>query len=123
MAKRVLIADKNRLLLKTYSQLIYSWGFEVVGATSDESNLMALVKETKPDLLLYDLNLSDNGVTELSLPCRIKEEMPEMKILITGFHEAVEATFDAFIAAGFHGFCNKCVPQGDLRKTLESLFA
>jgi len=57
-AVRVMLVDDRTLFRKGLAELLHGRnGIEVVAATADATEAVCLVQETKPDVLLLDLNL------------------------------------------------------------------
>lgn len=123
MPKTVLVAESNAYLLEVLAGLLSANGFEVVGETSQPSEVAALARAHKPDLLIYDFNLSNGGMAGLSDLQSVKTSQPEMKILILGFQDATREFVAAVLGSGCDAFCNKFESQAGLLKMLDSLVA
>jgi DNA-binding NarL/FixJ family response regulator len=89
-------------------------GFSVVGKTSKLSDVENLVVETKPDLLIFDLNLSEKGKSKLTNLKPLKKQAPKMKILAIGFHEAVDEYLEKFKDIGFDEYFSKFSNRSEL---------
>ena len=116
-----MIAEKNKLFLEVLKSISSSLGFSVVGATSNEFDIEALALEAKPGLLLYDMQLSKDGMrlTDLKI---LKQQLPQMKILVIGFHEASLQFVEEIIKAGFDGFWSKFGNREELIEQLKAIF-
>jgi len=60
MAKKIVIVEDEKSLLKILSVELLSGGFEVFSASNGKSGL-ALIKKQKPDLVLLDLVMPEKG--------------------------------------------------------------
>ena len=67
-AKKILIVDDNRIILKALSLMLTNKGYDVLTADSGAETLAILHKE-KPNLILLDLNFPPDG-SYLSSPFR-----------------------------------------------------
>jgi DNA-binding NarL/FixJ family response regulator len=122
MSATVLIAEKNKLFLEALEYILPSLGFTVVGTTSDRSDCDTLALKTKPELLLYDLHLSRDGRAGLTHLKSLKEQLPELKILVVGFYEATDQLEAEILNAGFDGFVSKSGNRGEFIKKLNDFF-
>lgn len=123
MPKTVLVAESNSYLLETLSSLLATCGFKVVGETSQPSEVAILSRVLKPDLLIFDFNLSNDGLAGLSDLQTLKAKQPELKILVIGYQDATDEFVDAVIQNGCDAFCNKFDSRAGLMKTLHTLVA
>ena len=121
MPATVLIAEKNRLFLEVLRGIYSPLGFSVVGTTSNEFDIEALVIKATPDLLMYDMQLSRDGM-RLTDQKNLKKRFPQMKILVMGFHEATHQFMKEILSAGFDGFWSKFGNRDELINKLRVLF-
>jgi len=78
---RVLIADDHPLILAGIKRALEdAEGFEVVGETSNGTQVLPLVSQTKPDLALLDMRMP--GMDGLTCLDRIRDRHPEVKVVI-----------------------------------------
>ena len=123
MPKTVLIAESNNFLLEILTDVLSHSGFTVVGTTSARTDIDALALKTRPDLLVFDFRLISSGMAGLADIRQLKEQLPEMKILVLGLlHEATDQFAEAILNAGFDGFWNKYDDSAELKKILKFLF-
>jgi DNA-binding NarL/FixJ family response regulator len=122
MSKTVLIAESNDVFLKVLTATLSLLGFDVVGQTSVKSEVEALALATRPDLLMFDFNLSSDSMAVIPDLKQIKEKLPEMKILVLGFYEATDEFAEVMLDAGFDGFWNKTDTRAGLIEKLNFLF-
>jgi DNA-binding NarL/FixJ family response regulator len=122
MPATVLIAEKNKYITKALRNTLSCLGFDVVETTSNRIDTEAMAFKIKPDLLLYDMHLSNNGRAALADLKRLKKQLPKTKILVTSFHEAGGQFATEILNDGFDGFWSKFSNRGGLIKRLNVLF-
>ena len=90
-ALRVIVADDDVLLREGLSSLLDRSGFEVVGQAGDGEQLLVLVREHVPDLVVVDIRMPPSHTVEgLDAAREIREEFPETAILVLSAHAEVE---------------------------------
>jgi DNA-binding NarL/FixJ family response regulator len=87
---RVIVADDDVLLREGLASLLERAGYQLVGQAGDGSELLRLVREHRPDLVIVDIRMPPTGSTEgLEAAAVIREELPEIAILILSAHVEV----------------------------------
>ena len=88
---RIVLADDDVLLREGLSSLLERSGFEVVGQAGDGAELLQLVRELAPDLAIIDIRMPPDHSTEgLQAAHAIREQWPEVGILVLSAHAEVE---------------------------------
>src|ERR687886_1704413 len=88
---RVVLAEDDVLLREGLASLLERSGVQVVGQAADAVQLLALVRETVPDLVVVDIRMPPTGTTEgLDAARDIREENPDIGILVLSAHVDVE---------------------------------
>jgi DNA-binding NarL/FixJ family response regulator len=88
---RVIVADDDLLLREGLASLLERSGFEVVGQAGDAQELMTLVRELVPELVLVDIRMPPTHTTEgLDAARAIRAELPQIGILVLSAHVEVE---------------------------------
>lgn len=102
---KVVIFEDNSSLRKSLFQLIDgSDGFKCVGAFEDCLNLLKDIEDTKPDVVLMDIQMPGiNGIKAVKM---LKEKYPHIKILMQTIFEDNEKIFQS-ILAGASGYILK----------------
>jgi DNA-binding NarL/FixJ family response regulator len=101
-ARQVVVADDDVLLREGLASLLDRSGFEVVGQAADATELLALVRDRKPQLVLVDIRMPPTHTTEgLDAARVIREELPDTGILVLSAHIEVEHATE-LLASG-HG--------------------
>jgi DNA-binding NarL/FixJ family response regulator len=84
---RVIVADDDILLREGVASLLDRSGFEVVGQAGDANELMALVRELVPEIVLVDIRMPpDYRIEGLQAAQVIREEFPQIGILVLSAH-------------------------------------
>jgi DNA-binding NarL/FixJ family response regulator len=97
---RIALADDDVLLREGLARLLEGSGFAVVGQAGDASELLELVREREPDLVIVDIRMPPTHETEgLEAARVIREEFPETGILVLSAHVEVEQAME-LLAAG-----------------------
>jgi serine/threonine-protein kinase PknK len=92
---RVVIADDDVLLREGIASLLARSGFDVVAQTGDGSELVSIVREHRPDLVIVDIRMPPTHTLEgLEAARVIREELPEVAILVLSSHVEVEHALD-----------------------------
>ena len=96
----MILAEDDVLLREGLASLLERSGFEVVGQTGDAALLLPLVRETKPELVVVDVRMPPTHTTEgLQAAKAIREEFPEIAILVLSAHIEVEHAME-LLASG-----------------------
>ena len=92
---RVIVADDDVLLREGLAGLLERSGFQVVGQCGDASELIGLVREQQPELVIVDIRMPPSHTTEgLEAARVIREEVPATAILVLSAHVEVEHAMD-----------------------------
>ncbi|HTX62140.1 MAG TPA: response regulator transcription factor, partial [Acidimicrobiales bacterium] len=88
---RVIVAEDDVLMREGLASLLEHGGYEVVGQAGDGPELMRLVRARRPDLAVLDIRMPPAYRTEgLEAARSIREEFPEIAVLILSAHVEVE---------------------------------
>jgi len=105
MKIKVTIFDDNRSLRQGLYQLIDgSEGYECAGAFENCSNLLKDIENTKPDVVLMDIQMP--GITGIEAVKILREKYPDLKILMQTIFEESDKIFQS-ILAGASGYILK----------------
>jgi DNA-binding NarL/FixJ family response regulator len=89
--RRVILADDDVLLREGVASLLERSEFEVVGQAGDGVELLELVREHEPDVVLVDIRMPPSHSTEgLEAARAIREAFPDTAILVLSAHAEVE---------------------------------
>ncbi len=107
-ATRVVVADDDVLLREGLVSLLGRSGFEVVGQTGDSRDLLGLVRDTSPALVLTDIRMPPTYTTEgLDVARAIRDEFPDTAILVLSAHVDVEEAMELLASGHSIGYLLK----------------
>jgi DNA-binding NarL/FixJ family response regulator len=97
---RVVIADDDVLLREGLASLLEQSGFDVVGQVGDGRDLVGLVRQQWPDLVIVDIRMPPTHTVEgLEAAREVRREFPDTAILVLSAHVEVEHAME-LIASG-----------------------
>jgi serine/threonine-protein kinase PknK len=92
---RLVVADDDVLLREGIARLLTDEGYEIVGQAGDSAELLSLVRQHEPDLVVVDIRMPPTHTTEgLDAAAAIREELPETGILLLSAHVEVETAME-----------------------------
>ena len=101
-ALRVILAEDDVLLREGVASLLLRSGFEVVGQAGDASQLLTMVRDQIPELVVVDIRMPPSHTTEgLDAAHVIRRDFPEVGILVLSAHVEVEHALE--LLAGGRG--------------------
>jgi len=124
MTTRVVLADDDVLLREGLASLLERSGFEVAGQCGDGTELLRLVRERRPDLAVVDIRMPPTNTTEgLDAARTIREEFPEIAILVLSAHVDVEHAMDIIASGQRSGYLlkNRVTDVDEFVETLERI--
>src|SRR5437764_11632017 len=109
---RILLADDHALIREGLKALINAQAdMEVVGEAGDGLAAYKAAKELQPDLIVMDVSMPEmNGAKATE---RLKQELPELKVLALTVHED-KGYLRQLIQAGASGYILKRAVDEDL---------
>jgi DNA-binding NarL/FixJ family response regulator len=97
---RVVLAEDDVLLREGLASLLERSGFDVVGQAGDSTQLLTLVHEQAPALVVVDIRMPPTHTAEgLEEARHIRQEHPETGILVLSAHVEVEYAME-LLASG-----------------------
>ena len=99
---RAVVADDEALLREGLASLLERSGFTVVGQVGNAVELLPLVRDQQPDVVLVDIRMPPTHTTEgLDAARVIRQELPDIGIMVLSAHVDVEDAME--LLAGGHG--------------------
>jgi DNA-binding NarL/FixJ family response regulator len=109
---RVILADDHTLVRAGIRALLERLpGVEVVGEAGDGREVLALVKQHRPEVVLMDVSMP--GLNGLDAADRIAKEFPEVRVIFLSMHENEEYYWRA-LKAGAAGYLLKKAASAEL---------
>jgi serine/threonine-protein kinase PknK len=94
-AGRLILADDDVLLREGIASLLSTAGYQIMGQAGDGRELLDLVHEHQPDLVVIDIRMPPTNTTEgLEAARAIRSAFPEIGILLLSAHVEVETAVD-----------------------------
>ena len=105
---RVVLAEDDVLLREGLASLLERSGFDVVGRAGDGAELLAVVREQRPDLVLVDIRMPPSHSTEgLDAAREIRRQLPETGIVVLSAHVEVEHAMELLASGRRTGYLLK----------------
>jgi DNA-binding NarL/FixJ family response regulator len=119
--RSVIVADDDVLLREGLASLLERSGYRLVGQAGDGSELLRLVREHKPELVIVDIRMPPTRSTEgLEAAAEIREEFPDTAILILSAHVEVAHAMTLLASGNRSGYVLKSRVT-DIDEFLETL--
>jgi two-component system, NarL family, response regulator NreC len=119
MPIRLLIADDHTILRAGLTSLLNAEPeMEVVGEAYDENSAVAQAVEKHPDVILMDISMPDSGGIDATR--RIKQLVPEARILILTVHED-KGLMQEGIRSGAMGYILKRAVKSELINAIHTV--
>ncbi len=121
---RVVLAEDDVLLREGLASLLDRSGFDVVGQAVDGVQLLALVRDIKPELVVTDIRMPPTDSTEgLDAAQVIRDEFPDIAILVLSAHVEVEHAMELLASGRSIGYLlkSRVTDVADFLDTLERI--
>ena len=121
---RVVLAEDDVLLREGLASVLERSGFEVVGQAAGGSQLLGLVRQEAPDLVLVDIRMPPTNTTEgLEAAAQIRQEFPEIGILVLSAHAEMEHAMELLATGRGIGYLlkSRVVDVSDFVETLQRI--
>jgi DNA-binding NarL/FixJ family response regulator len=121
---RVVLAEDDVLLREGLAGLLDRSGFEVLGQAGDGPQLLTLVRDSAPDLVVADIRMPPTHTTEgLEAARIIRQELPETAILVLSAYAEVEHAVELLASGRAIGYLlkSRITDVGEFLGTLERI--
>jgi DNA-binding NarL/FixJ family response regulator len=116
---RILLVDDHKIILDSLSLLINLMeGIEVAGTLDDSRNVIEFISKNPIDILMTDLSMPYINGIELSY--KVKQQFPDLPILMLTVNDDPELISDAF-KMGISGYVLKNAKRGELEKAINTV--
>jgi len=120
MPIQILIADDHGVLRAGLRTLLNAEpNLEVIAEASDGNDVLRLASELHPDIVLLDISMPGPGGIEVTR--RLKEALPELRVLILTAHED-ESLLREAVQAGAAGYIIKRAVESELINAIHSVW-
>ena len=116
---RVLLADDHALVRAGIRALLESMdGVTVVAEAGNGSEVLELARAHRPDIVLLDISMPGLGGLEASV--QLKQELPEVRVVMLSMHANEEYVLQA-LRAGAAGYMLKDSATGELELAMKAV--
>jgi DNA-binding NarL/FixJ family response regulator len=116
---RVLVADDHTVVREGIRYVLEREpGFEIVGEAGSGSDVVALAEQCRPDVAVLDISMP--GASGIQVAARLRERLPETRILILSMYDNAEYVLES-VRAGAHGYILKDTAATELRRAVRAV--
>jgi serine/threonine-protein kinase PknK len=118
---RVVLAEDDVLLREGLASLLQRAGYQVVGQAGDPTQLLTLVGEQRPELVVVDIRMPPTHTSEgLQAARQIRAQQPDTAILVLSAHAEVEHAMELLASGRRIGYLlkSRVVDVGEFLDTL-----
>lgn len=118
---KIIIADDHAVVRSGFRHLLnFQDDMEVIATAADGREAYELTAKYKPDILLLDLSMPP-GESGLITTGKIKENIPETKIIILTMHAEEEYLYNV-LKSGASGYVLKKAPDEELLTAIRTVY-
>ena len=121
---RVVLADDDVLFREGLASLLDRSGFEIAAQAGDATQLLSLVREKTPELVIVDIRMPPGRSTDgLDAAQMIRREFPQTAILVLSAHVEVEHAMELLASGERVGYLlkSRVTDVGDFISSLERI--
>ncbi len=116
---RVLLMDDHGIVREGLRQVLLADGdFDVVGEAANGVQALDIAARERPDVVLLDLTMP--GDSGLVVAQKLRQEVPNSRVLILSVHDDAEYVLES-VRAGAHGYLRKDTTPADLRAAIRAV--
>jgi len=113
------IVEDDKMLLTVFSFFVKELGHEVIGAYTNAEDVLKLCSETRPDIVLMDINLPD-GIDGITAAEKLFYEFDVPSIYMSSYTD--ETTVNKAIKASTYGYLVKPIDKIALGITIDLVY-
>ena len=120
----MVLADDDVLFREGLASLLDRSGFEIAGQAADANQLLNVVREKSPDLVIVDIRMPPGHATDgLDAAQTIRRESPQTAILLLSAHVEVEHAMELLASGERVGYLlkSRVTHVGDFISSLERI--
>ena len=120
----MVLADDDVLFREGLASLLDRSGFEIAGQAGDANQLLSVVREKSPDLVIVDIRMPPGHSTDgLVAAQAIRREFPQTAILVLSAHVEVEHAMELLASGERIGYLlkSRVTDVGDFISSLERI--
>jgi DNA-binding NarL/FixJ family response regulator len=118
-AIRVLVADDHTVVREGIRYVLEREpGFEIVAEAGSGSDVVALAEQCRPDVAVLDISMP--GESGIQVAARLRQRLPETRILILSMYDNAEYVLES-VRAGAHGYILKDTAATELRRAVRAV--
>jgi DNA-binding NarL/FixJ family response regulator len=116
---RVLVADDHTVVREGIRYVLEREpGFEIVAEAGSGSDVVALAEQCRPDVAVLDISMP--GESGIQVAARLRQRLPETRILILSMYDNAEYVLES-VRAGAHGYILKDAAATELRRAVRAV--
>jgi len=116
---RVLVADDHTVVREGIRYVLEREpGFEIVAEAGSGSDVVALAEQCHPDVAVLDISMP--GLSGIQVAARLRQRLPETRILILSMYDNAEYVLES-VRAGAHGYILKDTAATELRSAIRAV--
>jgi len=117
---KIILTDDNQLFRDCIKSLLENTEqIEIVGEASNGNELLTLLKQTHPDILILDITLPD--ISGIEITRQVAHDYPHLKVLILSMHNEDEFVINA-LKAGAKGYLPKDISKHELLEAISAIY-
>ncbi|MCB0822184.1 MAG: response regulator transcription factor [Bacteroidales bacterium] len=116
---KVMLVDDHAIVRDGIKALIQSEHIEVINEASSAREFFTLLKTGLPDVAILDISLPD--ISGIEITKKLKEDYPEIRVIILSMHLNEDFIFNA-IKAGAMAYLPKNTSRSELLEAIEKVF-
>jgi len=116
---RVILAEDHALVRAGFCALLRTFaGVRIAGEASEGYEVLQLVKKERPDIVILDISMP--GLNGLEVASKLRQEHPEVRIIILSIHANQEYVLQA-LRIGVLGYLLKDASPSEFARAIEAV--